>query len=285
MTTLASRRAPAPDGSDLRGVAVPVALPPPSDAVGRLRRGVKDGLVMTERTLLTFVRTPEALFFMSLQPIMFVLLFRYVFGGAINIPNYQNYLMPGIFVQTAAFGSVGTAVGVAEDLHKGLIERFRALPMARSAVLFGRAVADLARGVLVIALMTAVGFAVGFRPTTGVLAYLAAVALILLFLHAVSWGFCVIGLAAPNSETAQVMAFPLLFPLTFASTAFVTTRSMPGWLQPFANVQPLSKVIDAVRHLMLGGPTAADVLGALAWCAGILMVLAPVAVYRYRRIA
>ena len=239
---------------------------------------------MTERTLLTFVRTPEALFFMSLQPIMFVLLFRYVFGGAMKIPNYQDFLMPGIFVQTAAFGSVGTAIGVAEDLHKGLIERFRALPMARSAVLAGRALADLVRGVLVIAIMTGVGLAVGFRPGTGVLAYLAAVALILLFLHAVSWGFCVIGLAAPNSETAQVMAFPILFPLTFASTAFVSTRYMPGWLQPFANNQPLSKVIDAVRHLMLGGPTTSDVIAALAWCAGLLLLLAPIAVYRYRRI-
>jgi ABC-2 type transport system permease protein len=284
VTTLAPPRTLGPDGGGGLSDGRPATAPPPVDAVGRARRGLKDGLVMTERTLLTFVRTPEALFFMSLQPIMFVLLFRYVFGGAIKIPNYQNYLMPGIFVQTAAFGSVGTAVGIAEDLQKGLIERFRALPMPRSAVLFGRALADICRGVLVIAIMTAVGFAVGFRPNTGVLGYLAAVGIILFFLHAVSWGFCVIGLAAPNSETAQVMAFPLLFPLTFASSAFVLTSQMPGWLQPFANNQPLSKVIDAVRHLMLGGPTTGDVVAALAWTAGLLAVLAPLAVYRYRRI-
>lgn len=285
MTTLAPPRPLSPDDADPRGAARPVLSPPPADGLARARRGVKDGLVMTERTLLTFVRTPEALFFMSLQPIMFVLLFRYVFGGAIKIPNYQDFLMPGIFVQTAAFGSVGTAIGMAEDLQKGLIERFRALPMARSAVLVGRALADLCRGVLVIAIMTAVGFAVGFRPNTGPLSYIAAVAVILLFLHAVSWGFSLIGLVAPNSETAQVMAFPILFPLTFASTAFVTTHTMPGWLQPFANNQPLSKVINAVRALMLGGATTSEVLAALAWCVGILAVLAPLAVHRYRRIA
>jgi ABC transporter DrrB family efflux protein len=258
----------------------------PSGPGGRLRRAFNDGLAITERNLLGFVRTPEALFFMSLQPIMFVLLFRYVFGGAIKIPgiDYKNFMMPGIFVQTAAFGSVGTAVGMAEDLHKGLLERFRALPMARSAVLVGRSVADLVRGLLVIVIMTAVGLAVGFRPQTGPLAFMAAVGLLLLFLHAVSWGFSVIGLAAPNSETAQVMAFPVLFPLTFASSAFVQVKTLPGWLQAFANHQPITAVINASRALMLGGPTSSQVVSAVAWCLGILVVLAPLAVYRYRRI-
>ena len=259
----------------------------PSGPMARFRRAVGDGLVVTERNLLGFLRTPEALFFTTLQPIMFVLLFRYVFGGAIHIPgfNYQNYMMPGIFVQTAAFGSVSTAVGMAEDLHKGLLERFRALPMARSAVLVGRAVADLVRGLFVIMVMTVVGLAVGFRPQAGIVAFIASIALLLLFLHALSWGFSVIGLVAPNSETAQVMAFPVLFPLTFASSAFVSVKTMPGWLQAIANHQPISAVIDGSRALMLGGPTTGKVVSAVVWCVGILVVLAPLAVYRYRRIA
>src|ERR1019366_7220137 len=159
-----------------------------------------------------------ALFFGTVQPIMFVLLFRYVFGGAIHPGhgiNYVNYLMPGIFVQTVAFGAVSTSIGLAEDLQKGLIERFRALPMARSAVLAGRTTADLCRNVLVVIIMTVVGLLVGFRPTGGVLPYLAGILVILLFAYALSWGFAVIGLSSPNSETAQIMSFPPLFPLTF----------------------------------------------------------------------
>jgi len=271
----------------LPGIARRTAVHVPDGPTARARRALKDGLVVTERNLLAFTRTPEALFFMTLQPIMFVVMFRYVFGGAIHIPgfDYKNYMMPGIFVQTAAFGSVGTAVGMAEDLHKGLLERFRALPMARSAVLVGRSAADLVRGLLVIVAMTGVGLAVGFRPKAGIIPFIASIGLLLLFLHALSWGFSVIGLIAPNSETAQVMAFPVLFPLTFASSAFVSVQSMPGWLQAFANHQPVSAVIDASRALMLGGPTSKHVIVALAWCLGIVAVLAPVAVYRYRRTA
>ena len=266
--------------------AVPRTIMPRGTA-GRLERAARDGLVLTERNLIGIVRTPDALFFLTLQPIMFVLLFRYVFGGAIKVPglNYVDYMMPGIFVQTAAFGSVSTAIGLADDLQKGLIERFRSLPMARSAVLLGRGLADVVRGIMVIAVMTAVGFAVGFRPLDNVATYLAAVGLLLLFLHCLSWGFSVIGLTAPNSETAQVMAFPVLFPLTFASSAFVPVASMPSWLQVFARNQPLSQVINATRALMLGGPTEHYLWVALAWCAGLLIVLAPIAVSRYRRIA
>ncbi len=215
---------------------------------------------------------------------MFVLLFRYVFGGAIKTPeqNYVNYLMPGIFVQTVAFGSVSTSIGLAEDLQKGVIERFRALPMARSAVLTGRTTADLCRNVFVVIVMTAVGFAVGFRPTTGVLPYLAGVALILAFAYALSWGMAVIGLSAPNSETAQVMSFPLLFPLTFASSAFVPVSSMPSWLQGFATYQPVSVTVTACRALMIGGPTATWVVQSVIWAAVIAAVMVPLAVRRYR---
>ena len=212
-------------------------------------RAVKDTLVIAERNLISYTRIPEALFFSSVQPIMFVLLFRYVFGGAIRVADpggYVNYLIPGIFVQTVAFGAVQTSIGLAEDLQKGLIERFRSLPMARSGV--------------------------------------AAVLLILMFAYSLSWGFAVIGLSAANSETAQVMSFPLLFPLTFASSAFVPVQSMPGWLQGFAKYQPVSEVIDAARGLMVGG--VADVAGhveiSLVWSVGLLIVLAPLAVHKYR---
>jgi ABC transporter DrrB family efflux protein len=270
----------------LPGATLP-RIAPTEGGAARLQRALRDGLVMTERNLIGIVRTPEALFFLTLQPIMFVLLFRYVFGGAIKVPglDYVNYMMAGIFVQTAAFGSVSTAIGLADDLQKGLIERFRSLPMARSAVLLGRSLADVVRGILVISVMTAVGFAVGFRPQANVVTYLAAVGLLLLFLHCLSWGFSVIGLTAPNTETAQVMAFPVLFPLTFASSAFVPLTSMPSWLQAFARNQPLTQVINATRALMLGGPTEHYVWVSLAWCAGLLAVLAPIAVSRYRRIA
>jgi ABC transporter DrrB family efflux protein len=250
----------------------------------RLRWAVSDSLTITKRNILAYTRIPEALFFSTVQPIMFVLLFRYVFGGAIHVPgtSYVNYLMPGIFVQTVAFGSVQTSIGLAEDLQKGLIERFRALPMARSAVLAGRTTADLCRNVLTVIIVTVVGFIVDFRPTTGVLLYLAGILLILLFAYALSWGFAVIGLSAPNSEVAQVISFPILFPLTFASSAFVPVSSMPSWLQGFATHQPVSVTVSACRALMLGGPTASYVLQSLLWAVALLIVLAPLAVHRYR---
>ncbi len=250
-------------------------------------RAVLDSLVVMERNLIAYTRVPEALFFSSVQPVMFVLLFRYVFGGAIRVVGikggYVNYLMPGIFVQTVAFGSVATSIGLAEDLQKGIIERFRALPMARSAVLAGRTLADLVRNILVIIIITGVGYAVGFR-VEGVLGFFAGVGLLLLFAYSFSWGFAVIGLSAPNSETAQVMAFPVLFPLTFAAGTFVPVSSMPGWLQGFAKYQPVGEVVTAARSLMVGGPgeAASHVIATVLWSVGIMVVLAPVAVWRYR---
>jgi ABC-2 type transport system permease protein/oleandomycin transport system permease protein len=250
-----------------------------------LRRFFTDVLVVAERNLISYVRVPETLYFSSIQPIMFVLLFRYVFGGAIAVPgrSYVDFLIPGIFVQTVAFGSIGTAVGLAEDLRKGFIERFRSLPMARSAVLAGRTVADLCRNILVVVIITVVGTLVGFRIHTSPLAFLGAVGVLLLFAYALSWGFSVVGMIAPNAEAAQLMAFPLLFPLTFASSAFVPVQSMPSWLQGFANNQPISVIVDAVRVLALGGPTADIVLKAIVWSLGILAVVAPLSVRRFRR--
>jgi ABC-2 type transport system permease protein/oleandomycin transport system permease protein len=258
----------------------------PAGTGERFRWAVTDTLTVTGRNLKNYVRIPESLFFSSVQPVMFVLLFRYVFGGAIHPPghvSYVNYLIPGIFVQTVAFGAVATSIGLAEDLQKGIVERFRALPMARSAVLAGRTVADLVRNVFVVVLITGVGYAVGFRVQTAALPFIAGLGVILLFAYSLSWGFAVIGLSAPNSETAQVMSFPLLFPLTFASSAFVPVQFMPHWLQGFANHQPVSVVVDTARALMLGGPTASLVWQSLAWTVGIVVVLAPIAVRRYRR--
>jgi ABC transporter DrrB family efflux protein len=267
-------------------IAAPtVSGAPHSDNIGsRVGWALSDTWTIAKRNILGYTRIPEALFFSTVQPIMFVLLFRYVFGGAIATPgtSYVNYLMPGIFVQTVAFGAVSTSIGLAEDLQKGLIERFRALPMARSAVLAGRTTADLCRNVLVVIIMTVVGLLVGFRPTTGVLPYLAGILVILLFAYALSWGFAVIGLSAPNSETAQIMSFPLLFPLTFASSAFVPVTSMPSWLQGFATYQPVSVTVSACRALMLGGPTASWVIQSILWSVGFLIVLTPLAVRRYR---
>jgi ABC-2 type transport system permease protein len=253
----------------------------------RLAWAVSDTLAVTQRNLIAVTRIPELLMFSSIQPIMFVLLFRYVFGGAINTGpiDYATFMMPGIFIQTVAFGAVGTGIGLAEDLGKGLIERFRSLPMARSAVLAGRTTADLVRNVFVVVLMAVVGFAVGFRAETGPLGFLAGVGMVLLFAYALSWVFACVGLAARNAETAQAMSFPLLFPLTFASSAFVPVQSMPGWLQAFAAHQPVSVVIDATRALMTGGPTAGPVASALAWSIGLLAVFAPLAVRRYRKTA
>ena len=262
-------------------------LPAPAVPLKRskLHRTISDALVVTERNLIGYVRIPEALFFSSVQPIMFVLLFRYVFGGAISTPgmSYVNYLMAGIFVQTVMFGSVSTSIGLAEDLQKGLIERFRSLPMARSAVLAGRTTADLCRNVVVIVIISLVGFAVGFRINTNWFAFGGAVLLMLFFAYSISWGFSYLGLSAPNSEVAQPMSFPILFPLTFASTAFVPASTMPSWLRVFAEHQPVSLVVNSVRALTQGGPTARWVIPALIWCVGMLIVFVPIAVWRYRR--
>jgi ABC transporter DrrB family efflux protein len=266
---------------------------PPAPSGGRLGWAFADAATVTWRNLINYLRIPDAIFFSSVQPIMFVLLFRFVFGGVIHVPGttYVNYLMGGIYVQTVMFGAVSTSVGLAEDLHKGLIERFRALPMARSAVLAGRTIADLVRNVWVVILITIVGYIVGFRVQTDFFSFLAGLFVVLFFAYAICWGFAIIGLSASNSESAQLAAFPILFPLVFASSAFVPVTTMPGWLQAFAKNQPVSQVIDATRQLMLGTNTEANLWSvhnvylALLWSVGFLVVLAPLAVRRYRRVS
>jgi ABC transporter DrrB family efflux protein len=255
----------------------------------RLLWGLHDALVLAERSLRQTTRIPELLVFSTIQPVMFVLLFRYVFGGAIHVGggvSYVNYLMAGIFVQTVAFGGVAaTGVGLADDLQKGLVDRFRSLPMSRLAVLLGRTLADLVRNACTVVVMLLVGFAVGFRPQGSALGWLAAVGLLLVFSFSFSWIGASIGLGVRTVEAVQSAGFIWLFPLTFASSAFVPTSSMPDWLRTFADAQPISKVVNAVRSWILGQPVGSDGWIALGWCLGVLVVFVPLSVRLYRRAA
>src|SRR5205807_570608 len=203
---------------------------------------LSDALAMTKRNLLRYLRLPNLLVFSTVQPVMFVLLFAYVFGGAIKVPgvNYKDYLMPGIFVQTVIFGSVQTGVGLSDDLAKGMIDRFRSLPMARSAVLAGRTLSDTVRNTFVVLLMTGVGLAIGFRFHGTFLESIAALVLAVFFGLAFSWISALIGMSVRDPEAAQAAGFIWIFPLVFASSAFVPISSMPSWLQVFTRNNPVS---------------------------------------------
>ena len=260
-------------------------FPPMPNSDGGFMWAVRDTLAMTWRNLTVMRRVPQVLVFSLVQPIIFVLMFRFVFGGAITVPgvDYVDYLMPGIFVQTVAFGAINTAVCLAEDKGKGLLERLRSLPMSRSAVLGGRILADTLRNLLIIILMIAVGTLVGFRTHTNVFLVTAGIGVLLAFGFALAWIFALIGLTVANGEAAQAAAFPLLAPLVFASNAFVDPSTMPDWLAWWAERQPVSKTAEAVRALMLGGPTAGPVTASVLWSLAITAVVAPMAVRRYRR--
>lgn len=260
---------------------------PAADGGSRIAWAVTDTLTIAARNLRTIVRLPQLLVFSTIQPVVFVLMFRYAFGGAISTPGlrYVDYLMPGIFAQTVAFGALGTGIGLATDLQSGIIERFRSLPMARSAVLGGRIVSDLVRNVFVVVLMCMVGVIVGFRVHTPLPAFVGGLVVLLLFACGLSVIFALVGLLARNPESAQAAAFPVLAPMIFASSAFVPVDTMPGWLQVFAEHQPVSVAVDSVRALSQGGPTAGAVVQSLAWTVGIVAVFGPLAVRRYRRAA
>jgi ABC transporter DrrB family efflux protein len=249
---------------------------------------LSDALTITWRNVKAMSRTPEVIVFSTIQPIIFVLTFRYVYGGAIQVPGplpYVDFLMPGVFVQTVAFGAMNTGIGLSDDLHKGLIERFRSLPMARSAVLVGRSLSDLVRNAGVVLMIIGLGFLVGYRVHTGVVPFLGSIVLLLLFSVAFSWIFALIGLGAPTAEAAQAGSFPILAILVFASTAFAPEQFMPGWLQAYNDVQPVSVVVEAMRALSVGGPTATPVLHALLWIVALVVVFVPLTVARYRRAA
>jgi len=247
---------------------------------------VHDCMVITKRNLRRIARSPGLMVASAIQPIVFVLLFRYGFAGAVQIPagiSYIDYFLPGMLVFATWFGTT-TAVALSTDLASGMVDRFRSLPVARSAVLAGRTIADLARHISVVILVLAVGSAVGFRFHNGFLGAVGGILVVLAFAFALSWVFALIALFVKDPETAQVAALLPLFPLMFLSGAFVPVHTMPGWLQPFARNQPVSVAITTVRALLEGGPVVHPLWQSAAWFAGILIVCAPLAIARYRKI-
>jgi ABC-2 type transport system permease protein len=253
----------------------------------RLRWALSDAAVMTRRYALRMWRVPSLLVFSLIQPVMFVLLFRYVFGGAIHVPvagiSYVEFLVPGAIVQTAAFSSIGTAVGLSEDLGRGLIDRIRAMPTARSAVLVGRLASDTLRSIAVVLVLLAVGYLVGFRFLNGFVPAVGTVALAVLFGLSICCIGAFIGLTVKDPESVQAFGLIWLFPLTFISAAFVPVQTMSGWMQAIAYANPVTVVVDAMRAMAYGGPIAVHLVEALAWVAGILLVFGPLAVRAYRR--
>jgi ABC transporter DrrB family efflux protein len=253
-----------------------------------LRGDFTDAWVVSGRNLRHFVRQPDLLIFSTIQPIMFVLLFTYVFGGAIShsLPggvSYIDYLLPGILVQSVTFRASQTAVGLSDDLKLGVIDRFRSMPMARSAVLIGRTVADLVRNILIIVLMIVVGYIIGFRFQAGFAQALACMALVTAFGLALSWIFAFVALTVRGAEAAQTAGFVVLFPLVFASSVFVPVSTLPSWLQAIAKVSPVTLTANAARSLALVPGTPTSVGEAIAWIAGLLAVFIPLSVWRYRR--
>jgi ABC-2 type transport system permease protein/oleandomycin transport system permease protein len=247
-------------------------------------QSLADTLVLARRSLLRIPRQPDLLVGFTVQPIMFVLLFVYVFGGAISTPgvSYVDYLIPGIIIQSMCFGGFVTALGLAEDLKKGLIDRFRSLPMSRAAVLTGRTLADLVTNSFQLVVMLVVGFAVGFRFGTSALEVVGGIALALLVGYAFSWVFALIGLVASSPEAANAYGFVILFPVTFVSSAFVPVESMPSWLQPIAEHNPFTYMVNAARALFIGTPAGDQIWLAVLWSLGIAAVFSVLAVWRYR---
>jgi ABC transporter DrrB family efflux protein len=252
-----------------------------------MSRLVSDTLVVAERNLVRLPRAPDLLLAFTVQPVMFVLLFVYVFGGAIQTPGYEyvDFLIPGIIVQNIAFGGFVTALGLNEDLHKGLIDRFRSLPMARAAVLAGRTLADVVTNALSVVVLLVTGLIIGFSFNAGAVEIVGGIGLLLLFGYAFSWVFALLGLLVSSPESANSVGFIAVFPLTFISSAFVPVDSMPAALQWFAEVNPFTIQVDAMRALWLGAPAGNSVWGAAVWSLVILAIFAPLAVARYRRAA
>ena len=246
---------------------------------------IADSRVMAVRQLRKVLRRPTYIVYLFLQPVILVLLFRYVFGGAIHTGSvsYVDFLLPGIIVMTAVFGALTTGLGLTEDLKAGVVDRFRSLPIARSAVLVGRTAADLAVNTLTLVLMLLLGMAVGFRPSQPVWQVALAGVLVLAFAYVFSWISACIGLAVRDPETAQSVGFIWVFPLVFASSAFVPTDSMPGVVRAFADANPVTLVVDAARALTIGhGDALGPALGTLAWLVGLLLVFVPLSVRAFR---
>ena len=253
-----------------------------------LRWAISDALVVMGRNLRHFQRQPQLVLFSTIQPIMFVLLFAFVFGGAIegSLPSgvsYTSFLIPGILIQATAFRSTQTAIGLSEDLDRGVVDRMRSMPVARSAVLVGRTLADLVRGLFVVVLMIIVGYLIGFRFEEGVPAALLAIAVVLLFGYALSWVFVFIALTVKGVEAVTAFGFIALFPLVFASSVFVPVSSMPGWLEAFAKVSPITLSADAARGLSIGGEVGSPLLYSGLWLLALLALFIPLSIRRYGR--
>jgi ABC-2 type transport system permease protein len=244
-----------------------------------------DTLVMADRQLKRIRRIPDELVTSAIQPIIFVVLFRYILGGAIAVhgTTYINYLMAGIMVQSVIFGSIFSGIGIATDLQLGLVDRFRSLPMAKSAVLTGRTVADLGRSIFIVAILWATGFAVGFRPAGSVVNWLAAVGILLLISFMFSWFTVLQGVVFRSVATVQQLFVIWALPLIFASSALVPTSTMPDWLRPFVEHQPVTIMVNAIRGLVLDRPDSTATFQTLAWCTGLLVLFMPTAVWAYGR--
>jgi ABC transporter DrrB family efflux protein len=278
-------RQPASDVSARYRPVLRLRLPPPQ----AVRSAITDTAVVTGRNLRHFIRQPDLLTFSTIQPVIFVLLFVYVFGGAVgrSLPRgitYVDFLLPGIFVQSVTFRASQTAVGLSEDLQRGVVDRFRSMPMARSAVLAGRTVADLVRNILIIGLMIAVGYAVGFRFHGGLGGAIACIVVVAAFGFALSWIFAFVALTVRGAEAAQTAGFVVIFPLVFASSVFVPVSTLPHWLQAFAKISPVTVTADSARSLALFG-TPASLGAAAAWIGGLLAVFIPLSIWRYRRMS
>jgi ABC transporter DrrB family efflux protein len=257
--------------------------------IKRLGSTVRDGYIVAGRNMRHFIRQPQQLLFSTIQPIMFVLLFAFVFGGAIggSLPagvSYKDFLLPGILIQSTAFRATQTAIGLSEDMKRGVIDRFRSMPMARSAVLAGRTLADLVRTIIVIGIMLAVGYAIGFRFEQGPLSAIASILVVAAFGFALSWIFAYVGLIAKGPEAAQSAGFVAIFPLVFASSIFVPVDTMPSWLQSIADVSPVTATADTARALAIGGDVWSSLWQVLVWVIGILIVFVPLCVRKYRRL-
>jgi ABC-2 type transport system ATP-binding protein len=281
---------PAPVASDGGGGGHGRVLRIHRPTMHELRSALTDARVVTARNLRHFVRQPQLLIFSTIQPIMFVLLFAYVFGGAVkgSLPGgvkYIDFLLPGILVQSVAFRATQTAIGLSEDLKRGVVDRFRSMPMARSAVLIGRTVADLVRNVLILGLMIAVGYLIGFRFHAGVLQALASVAVVSAFGLALSWIFAFVALAVRGAEAAQSAGFVVIFPLVFASSVFVPVSSMPDWLQTIAKSSPVTLTANAARSFSLDPGVPGPLGSALVWIGALLVLFIPLCVWRYRRMS
>ncbi|MDH4276607.1 MAG: ABC transporter permease [Acidimicrobiia bacterium] len=248
-------------------------------------RFVSDTLTMTRRNVLYLVRRPQVIVFALISPIMFVSLFNFVFGGSLDVPglSYANYLIPGIMVQTVMFGGSNTAVGLAEDMTRGVIDRFRSLPMSRLAVLSGRTMADAMRGIITNSVIIVMGFVIGFRFNNGFGWAVASFLLVLLFGYSITWFYAWMGLSLGNVEAVQAASFLPAFPLTFAASTFAPVENMPGWLQVFSAHQPVTQVVDATRAMMQGGEIAGPLVRSLLWCAGIMLVFGFLSVRQYRK--